>query len=250
MSEAEPNGPTPTDATVPPDNGAVAAVAEGRCEAVTTAGGTEYRCALEAEHDGEHAFQPVDAGDVEAPPTVDDEADKYRKRITGYLVKNMTERYGAEPVAALMPCPMCSYSDTFGFVVPQQMPFQVVESVKQILGWRSLMDYEADDDSYTRCPACQGKGQTRTHSEVPGEELKRCKKCEGHGYLELNQQGPPTVAVPVPGAAPAENGSPAADAQYDEWGTPHWHPDFGKTLQYRTTPVEHWAVNLPAAAPA
>src|SRR5579859_4596083 len=64
---------------------------EGRCEAETTVGGTEFRCALQALHEGEHAFTAIDAEHPEPVTTaaVDrkaleklaNEAMRHRKRL-------------------------------------------------------------------------------------------------------------------------------------------------------------------------
>jgi len=220
--------PTTEDEPEAPDSEPV-----GRCEAETVVGGTPYRCALEVMHDGDHSFQPVDGSDNgDASPDIV-RASKFNDRVTKYLLKNYTEEYGADAVAELLPCPLCTYSGTWGYVVPVSPPIEVKEAVNQLVGAQRLEDFNDDRDWFFKC---QGR--------VANKELVTCRKCKGEGFMTPE----PRAVIPdaPPQLAPVAAGldAPRDLPPYDSWGTPSWHGDYGKSLEYRTEPVEQWAINL------
>lgn len=180
---------------------------EGRCEAVTTAGGTEYRCSLQEAHDGEHSFQAVDADD-ETPSAeevaafteaelnklqgkLDAENARHRKRIAEIM---------GEGVDGLIDCPLCAgWID--GKIPPVQPPDEVVTAVKQALGLAANDDFQEAKHAH-RCGDCAGFGCVISGSLVPGNEVISCPSCNGSGFV-LNQPSlAPAGMVPAPNGAP------------------------------------------------
>jgi hypothetical protein len=170
------------------------------------------------------------------------------KKVSGAAdryVKKLVELLGPD-LGGYAGCLLC---DGFppGLVILEQIDDERRNAVKRLLGLETFDDLVADDAYFEACPVCHGRGRLRTGSLVHSHEAEKCPRCNGFGFLR--PAGVIALAEePEPAAAPAgENGSSGERPPYDQWGTPSWHADYGKTLEYRDVPVDHWAGNLAAS---
>ncbi|HJR04786.1 MAG TPA: hypothetical protein VKA83_24300 [Methylomirabilota bacterium] len=225
---------------------------EGRCEAETSAGGTAYRCSLDAGHEGEHRFQPLDASDDGDEGAADLEAfQRSRKKIEGYVTryeKALREELGDE-FAALISCPLCP-EETPGFLFPMivgQMTDEQRVAVRLVIGDAELPDYSEDTHRH-RCQTCDGWGRVLTGSRKAQQDVLDCMDCGGKGF---RQEG--RVAAPPAGTEPQAEvvsgpwvtDEPAAPAEpdTDPWGTPPGAPYYGVLLNLRP---EGWEAEVAA----
>lgn len=170
-----------------------------RCEAETTVGGTPYRCSLEAEHEGEHSFQPVDETDdaeTDDPgdePTDDQRVKRLRKLMKGFEAELRDVLDADEP---LTPVPM---EGAIGFMVPGALDLR-------------------ENDKFRRCPTCNGHGAVLTGSVADGQQTADCPRCGQRGYLERLPEQPASVD------AAAANGN-GDDDELAGFGVPKWMGD-------------------------
>lgn len=224
-------GPTPaepddqTSAAEPEDPAAQAVADDERCEAVTTVGGNEYRCALEAAHDGEHAFQSV-TGDTEPQHDFD------VKKLEGENARHeraLEKVYGPEWEHRLM-CPLCTGE---GFMTPLPagaMPPELWDAVTALAGQVQGQDLQADQD-YVVCDNCGGYGNTKIADSKLEGLAKQCDRCLGTGYVKTTAvtnvvQIPTVPQIPStpPLPAPVSYGAPGPN---DAWDRPTGHPHYG-----------------------
>lgn len=223
----QPDEPETPDEPEQPDQ-------EGRCEAETTVGGTEYRCALETGHDGDHSFTPVDATDTgeptEEPMSHEDEeqAKQLGRRARSYS-KAVAELLG-DDLSGWIACEVCSpYFPGLHppFAALGGAPGDVVAACRTIAGLPALDNMRVD--KYTSvCGTCGGVGRTLTGSHVQGQETIRCRDCEGKGWIpvgpERQQEHRTAPAAPASGNGD-EPVEPAAET--DPWGRPYGDPLYG-----------------------
>lgn len=235
--EATETEPTPEEPDTDPD-----AEPEGRCEAQTTVGGTPYRCSLDAMHEGEHQFQPLDTTDTGEEQDAGLEAFREsQKRIAGYVSryeKALREEMGPE-FEALAPCPLCP-EQTPGFIFPG-MAYGISEearvAVRAAIGDEDLSEYR--DDPYRKvCETCGGRGNTKVDVFVPSERTHKCDDCAGKGWQRTSKTPPAgqvaeVVAGPWPAAEAVEQAEEDPLTQPDPWGTPPGAPYFGVMLNLR-----------------
>lgn len=173
----------------------------------------------EVETEAEVAPQPNDRAAEQREEKLEREDERHAKRVAEIMGEHATD---------LAPCMLCL---TRGFVhtaAAGHYEDEHIAAVKAQLGEGTLGDYEDADDA-TRCEACKGKGQRRTHSEVPGQELKPCRVCNGSGWntVTLPIEVPSLeqlMATPAPQFAPLP--SPAGIP--DGWGRSPGHPHYGQ----------------------
>lgn len=216
--------------------------AEGRCEAETSAGGTAYRCSLEAAHEGEHSFQAVEASDTGDDEQASLEAfHKSQKRVIGYVdryTKILAEELGPE-FEHLSQCPLCP-EWTPGFFFPGQVAMMSDEqriAVRLAIGDAELPSY-AQDTHRQVCETCSGWGRVLTGSKRAQQDVLDCLDCAGKGYRSdqaarvVQQQQPEGEIISGPWIAP--DAPPAAEVpDADPWGTPPGAPYYGVMLHFR-----------------
>lgn len=198
---------------------------ENRCEAVTTVGGNEYRCALNAEHDADHKFQPV-AGDTTPQPELDPKA--FDREATRHE-KALAKLYGAAWDDRTM-CPLCVGE---GFMTPLPagvMPPEQFAAVTALAGYTQEVELQNDED-YVVCQNCAGWGSTKIKDSKREGLSKQCDRCLGQGYVKTTNVTQLPQAYVIPG--PAEIPAPAAPVSYgapgpnDAWGRPTGHTHYG-----------------------
>lgn len=243
--------PAPPD-TGDGDEGETGDEPEGRCEAETSAGGTAYRCSLNAGHEGEHRFQPLDSSDDGDEGAADLEAfQRSRKKIEGYVTryeKALREELGDE-FAALIACPLCP-EETPGFLFPMivgQMTDEQRVAVRLVIGDAELPDYSEDTHRH-RCSTCDGWGRVLTGSRKAQQDVLDCLDCAGKGFRSdmkgavaavVQEQEAQVVSGPWDTAEPAAPPEPDTDP----WGTPPGAPYYGVLLNLRP---EGWEAEVAA----
>jgi hypothetical protein len=204
-------------------------------------------------NEDETEAQPAEPEPPEQPQGLSDaEREKRSKTVERALmayVKKLQEAY-AEEALDLIPCPLCSFTETQGFVNGQdagRVPDEVVRVALGYLGRASSVEYE-DDPEHRTCSRCKGLGKLRSGSQVPQWETLQCSACNGTGMLP-----PPGGVVQQAGAAsvlaPTENGQQQSRelADTDEWGESPLLPDgrenpnYGK-MPHRKVLVEPWGI--------
>lgn len=211
-----------------------------RCEAETTVGGTLYRCALETDHDGEHAFSPAE----EQPPPVEDSEKKMRQ--AGAKLDAENERHWkriqeimGDDANGLVPCELC-FIKTPGYRWDAAPNDETTARVRIAIGMPDLTNF-APSATERQCDDCRGLGKVRTGSSVSKYETATCDACAGKGYTasrpRLNatepDEGPP---VESNGSAPTYDD----EVRRDMFGTPETDPDFEKMPNARARPVDYW----------
>jgi hypothetical protein len=98
-------------------------------------------------------------------------------------------------------CPLCrdGYPGLRQPVMPEAAR---VAEVKVAIG--EDPDPPLNDDPFSRkCDTCNGKGVTKTNSDVEGQKKVRCLTCDGRGWLPVGPERDSLAAQPVNGT-PAE----------------------------------------------
>lgn len=214
------------------------ASADTRCEAETTVGGNLYRCALEADHAGEHAFQPAQLADDEEPeppaPQPDPQAivneqAKKLDRATDSYSKKVVEILGAD-LAGFETCPLC---EPFypGIRLPIPLTADTTAALRIILGMPARENFQQDRFS-TNCTDCRGLGKVLTGSSVEQYATATCLTCKGKGWVPVGDERRLTHVHEEPEGhrEPEEAGEPLPDA--DPWGRPKGDPDYGRLPGY------------------
>jgi hypothetical protein len=220
---------------------------EGRCEAETTVGGTLYRCALDSEHEGEHAFSAVDsddeldeAGDGSAPETPEDVA-KAQAKLDNEAIRhaNRLRQILGSDADGLVVCALCS-PRLAGWRYDVAPSAEQDAAVRILLGLPDLSNLRPSPTEAV-CDTCGGLGRVRTFALVPGEESKKCDPCNGKGWVTTRPRSNPDESAPPaePGAPPVLE--PVADGvERDMFGTPKGDPDYGLLPGLRARPTEYW----------
>lgn len=220
---------------------------ELRCEAETTVGGTLYRCALQSEHDGDHAFQPADvtangednfegikrtseADQRKAFQRLEAEAERHAKRLQEIM---------GEDAAALVQCELCT-PNIPGWRFPVSPSEDTINRVRVVLGLPDLTTFEPSQWEAV-CPVCKGRTRVKTGSLDPKYETKACDECEGRGYVSTRPRRQEEQPVPITDS----NGTPPEGqwddgVQRDMFGTPVTDEDYGKMPALRKRPIEYW----------
>lgn len=157
---------------------------------------------IETEEEAEPGEAPPEPVEPQPEGLTEKELESRMKRIGGYFTtytRKLDELLG-EDFLVMEPCPLCTTAVP-GFVFPGVAPEDVVVQVLPKVGLGGLLELEPDPTS-RKCPVCNGRGQLKTESFVPGNETRKCAKCNGSG-LEITATSGPNVAPP-----PLENGQP------------------------------------------
>ena len=199
-----------------------------RCEAETVAGGNTYRCALSAEHEGEHSFSIVDEAPEPEPEPEPEPADDAQVQALFRAVKNYSKAVvgvlGAD-LGDFALCPCCD-PRTPGLYLEHPHTDEQMAQLRAIVGLPSLENYRRDN-RYAPCSTCDGLGTVLTGSRVPAHMTGRCVDCNGSGYIS-HDAGRPTPE-PAPILSALGNGgelSPDDPPAFDPWGRPYGDPDY------------------------
>lgn len=181
---------------------------------------------------------------------------KQLDRLGNYVGKKLTEIFGEEEAGQLEPCELCSWTHTYGYRVPGVPPDFVREAVKEAIGFGTVDELQSFD-AFAECATCKGLGNVRTGSHVQGHMYRQCPTCNGIGYsssLPVDAR-PAAVATPAIAevgpsisAVEVQPGAPLQEPDFDLYGTPRAHPDYGKMPNMRVLPISHWRENLPPGA--
>lgn len=175
-------------------------------------------------------------------------------RLGKHVVKKLIEAFGQEEADTLEPCELCSWTHTYGYRVQGVPPDFVRAAVKNAIGFGTVDELEPYT-AFQECTTCKGLGNVRTGSQVDKHMYRSCPSCKGIGYssslAEDNQQAlaaTPAAAVVGPSlsAVQVAPGAPPQEPDFDVYGTPRSHPDYGKMPTMRVLPISHWRDNLPA----
>jgi len=203
----------------------------------------------DAEPEPDPETEQADAGGLD-PETfaLMEERGKKLDKLGQYVARKLVEIFGEEEADELELCELCQWTHTFGWRVAQVPPEQVRDAVKRAIGLGTL-DELKDYAAFQTCQTCGGLGNVRTGSQVTAHLYRQCPSCQGRGYsssldTDANRPAPQTPIA----AMPTADGGPAVEADYDMFGTPAGHPDYGKLAQHREVPISHWSANLPQSS--
>jgi hypothetical protein len=238
LEGADEREPEP-EAEPEPEVDELEALAEGRCEAETTVGGSVYRCSLEEGHEGEHSFQALDTGDEpeqaaresarEAQQRIVDEQAKKLDRAEKAYTGKVLDALGAE-LSGFLPCELCAPFYP-GLRLPVPLTAEQTGALRAIVGLPSLETMIQDKYS-TVCDDCDGKGKVLTGSAVPQYASTKCLTCKGKGWVpvgdERRLEAHQEVDQPVDQLA--ADGEEQPDT--DPWGRQKGDPDYGRLPGY------------------
>jgi hypothetical protein len=96
-----------------------------------------------------------------------------------------------EGAVDLIPCPVCMDGIAGWVYSPdvQALSEDAVLRLRQLIGLSGL-DGITQATFAARCPACDGNGEVRTGSRVPGYETTTCERCLKSGWIRTD--APPT----------------------------------------------------------
>lgn len=228
--EPEPQGEPEPQETGDADEPATGDSTVGRCEAQTEMSTGSYRCALDAGHDGEHSFAPVDPSDTGEPSEAELAAEANDEEVKG--MQRAVRNYSKAIVGVLGPdlgpftlCPCCSPM-TPGLYIDHPHDEAEMAQLRSIVGLPSLDNYKRDNN-YATCATCDGLGTVLTGSKVPAKMTARCFACNGDGFIIHDPSRQATAAPPPPNGAPPEGHPvPGDPPPYDPWGRPYGDPDY------------------------
>lgn len=229
-------GDPPVEPPADPDE--PEASTDTRCEAETTVGGNLYRCALEADHHGEHAFQPIQGDDPDepepppSPPTreaVVNEQAKKLDRATDTYTKKVVEVLGGD-LSGFETCPLC---EPFypGLRLPVPLTAEIAAQLRVLLGMPAMDNFRQDRHA-RECDDCGGLGKVLTGSHVEQYATIQCLACHGKGWVPVGDERRLTSvqSPPQPDFERDEPDEPAPDV--DPWGRPKGDPDYGRLPTY------------------
>lgn len=211
---------------------------EGRCEAVTTAGGNAFQCALDAGHEGPHAFQPVELADPEGVPVEPEPANREQlveaqarklDRATDAYSKKVVEVLGAD-LSGFETCPLCEPYYP-GLRLPVPLDAELASTLRVMLGMPARANFVQDRYSKT-CDDCMGLGKVLTGSSVEQYATVTCLGCKGRGWVPVGDERRVTHVADEPEGhrEQLEETEPQPDA--DPWGRPKGDPDYGRLPGY------------------
>lgn len=155
--------------------------------------------------DADAGFAPDEGGDAPADEQAVADAKAMAKRDAKLDAENVrhANRVGEIMDAGavdLIPCPVCMDGIAGWIYAPdvQALPPEAIARVRQVIGLPDLTTF-VDDPETEICPVCNGLGETRTGSRLPGYETRTCPRCAKQGYV---MKGVVPVAV-VNGETPA-----------------------------------------------
>jgi hypothetical protein len=92
-----------------------------------------------------------------------------------------------EGAVDLIPCPVCMDGIAGWVYSPdvQALSEDAVLRLRQLIGLSGL-DGITQATFAARCPACDGNGEVRTGSRVPGYETTTCERCKKSGWIRTD----------------------------------------------------------------
>lgn len=165
------------------------------------------------------------------PGQTPEDVEKIGKALTS-LQKHVARRMGeilGEAAQGYVTCELCTPFDTPGWRPDIDLPDDVRDALRFLLGASMVADLRNDPHSIT-CAECGGLGQVLTGSQVADWYAITCARCQGRGWEATDEvrayagvtvaNGPAPASVtegaPVNVVAAPENLSPAAQAAKDE----------------------------------
>jgi hypothetical protein len=142
---------------------------------------------------GEEADEPEEPSEAEAV-SHGVLTDKERKKRDDRL-DNEKQRHASrlgeilgEEATSLIPCPVCMDGIDGWIFAPEveQLSPEAISRIRQVIG---LPDYSTflDAPDAKTCPECDGRGEVKTGSHVPGYETKTCRLCSKTGWIGVGQ---------------------------------------------------------------
>lgn len=193
------------------------------------------------EHAGDHSHADGLYPDTER---LMEERGKKLDRLGVYVAKKLVEIFGEEAADELELCELCTWTHTYGWRVPQTPPAAVRDAVKIAIGIGTLNELKPYSGFQT-CETCDGQCNVLTGAKAGNELFRQCPSCKGRGYSSTlpDDAARPPAGTPIV-ATELAGGAPAQVPDFDMFGTPRDHPDYGKLAQHREVPISHWAHNL------
>lgn len=110
-----------------------------------------------------------------------------------------------DAAADLIPCPVCM-DGIAGWIYPPevaQLSDEAISRVRTVIG---LPDYTTflQAKFAAKCPDCDGRGEVKTGSQVPGSEVTTCETCQKRGWIRT--QDIPRIATAEPPAGDQTTG--------------------------------------------
>jgi hypothetical protein len=159
----------------------------------------EARAAIEREHELAAEREAQEQAQAASEAEIEKQG-KALDRASGNYTKKVLEVLG-DDLAGWTLCPLCS--DGYpGLRMPMMPSPENLAAVKVAIG--EDPDPPLNDDPFSRkCDTCNGKGVTKTNSDVEGQKKVRCLTCDGRGWLPVGPERDSLAAQPVNGT-PAE----------------------------------------------
>jgi hypothetical protein len=157
------------------------------------AAANEREAELAAERQAAEQAQAANEAEIEKQGKALDRAStNYTKKVLEVL---------GDDLAGWTLCPLCA--DGYpGLRMPMMPSPENLAAVKVAIG--EDPDPPLNDDPFSRkCDTCNGKGVTKTNSDVEGQKKVRCLTCDGRGWLPVGPERDSLAAQPVNGT-PAE----------------------------------------------
>lgn len=180
----------------------------------------------EEEDDGEDVVGELE---VQSEKDVERAIQSLIKEATRHA--NRVSQIMGEEAQMLVPCELCAQNIP-GFRWDTVPPEPVVTAVRAAIGLPDMSTYNSAPDA-RQCDVCSGRGELKTHSQVPGYEVIQCARCGGRGYLRVGT--PDEVGIVPPAAAPVADLYVGVDdrlPEKDPWGRDSTDPLYGVMPNY------------------
>jgi hypothetical protein len=145
---------------------------------------------IEGDDDGEPAAPSEGDDDAEARAVQSEKALAERDKKLDAENSRHAKRVGEimdEAAVDLIPCPVCMDGIAGWVYSPeaQQLSDEAVLRLRQLIGLSGL-DGITQATFAAQCPACDGNGEVRTGSRVPGYETTTCERCKKTGWIRTD----------------------------------------------------------------
>jgi hypothetical protein len=144
-----------------------------------------------ADEDGAETKQAED-GEANLSAVMDEkELEKRAQRLDAENTRH-AKRIGEimdEAAVDLVPCPVCMDGIAGWVYAPeaQALPEEAQLRLRQLIGLSGLEGLMQATFAQ-RCPACDGQGEVKTDSRVPGYETATCEMCSKMGWIRIGAQ--------------------------------------------------------------
>lgn len=193
----------------------------------------------EIQGDDDDLEEPEEEPEAVVPPAPGPEDVEIERQYK--LLSSAGKAYGRKVVEALgddlsgwLQCELCN-TPFPGIRLPKPLEAEQIAVLRTVVGLPSLDNMSADP--YSRaCDACNGKGRTRTGSDVSAYSVIECLKCHGKGWIPVGDErrndfvNQPVVPASIAADVEAPPAEPNPDV--DPWGRRRGDPDFGRLPQY------------------